>query len=674
MLTLGTRRRGGPQASGRLLPLGGALALALPIALAGAAACQRPPAPRQPTPVEALAATWRAGPALPQGTPDQLVARGGAALAADTPASTAEAAAAFRAALVAAPDRLDAVAGLATAHADAAGEEPDGEGLKEAHALVTWALERAPQRADLLAARARLLTLVPSARNRAEALDAGQRAASQPGGSPGAALARGLALQASAPGEAAEALETAAALWPGDRRLLSAAARARWASGDAPAALRLAERRLALDPDLPAMAELAAEVEADSGRAAAAAQRLERWRAGDPASPRPPFLLGRLAAQALGDSAAAARWLDEALARGPGDLLLARVEAQRAAVALWRGDEPAAGRSVAAALAKVPASAAAQYQAARLAFLRGDRAGLRTAAGVVGERCGRPAALRLAARQAELGSTSLEEAQQAWAAWAAASPRDPAVALLAGGALARIGLSGPAVQVARWTLATDPIEGRLRWRLGDCWEGPGELAQAAERLEAVALAEGRAGKETRLVAALAHLSAGHPARAARLAQQVSDQSPQDVAARVLTAQASLDLGRERIARAQAGGAAELGDLPSLASLRARLAQRPGRPDPAAFEPLLGPDRSGWTAAAALGRARALAAAGRADEARQVASALLTVDPEVGAARGLLLDLAERAERPGRPGGVDGADRPRLPGRPDRSGPPGRPPP
>jgi tetratricopeptide (TPR) repeat protein len=642
MSTLGSCR---PLRPGRSGP--GLLAALAWAALALLAACQRPPPPpRQPTPVEERLAAWRADPAPPRGTADQLVARGGAALAAGTPASIAEAAAAFRAALVADPARLDAVAGLATAFADTDGEEPDGGGLKEAHAVLAWALAQAPERADLLAAQARLLALVPSARNQAEALEASRRAAAQPESGPGAALARGLALLPGDPTAAADGLETAAIRWTGDRRLVAAAARARWAQGDAAAALRLAEHRLSLDGGLPAMVELAAEIEADSGRAAAAVRRLERWRAGDPASPRPPFLLGRLTAQALGDPVAAAARLDEALTRRPGDVLLARIEAQRAAVALWRGDVAAAERSVAAALARVPASAPAQYQAARQAFRRQDRAALLTAAGVVGERCGRSAALRLAARQAELGSASLEDAERAWTAWAADRPRDPAVALLAGGALARIGLSGPAIRVARLALSLDPVEGRLRGRIGDCWEGPGELAEVAARFEAVATAEGRAGREARLLAALAWLGAGRAPQAARLALLVSREWPQDATARLLAAQAALDAERVGQARALAEGGAEQDPPPALRSLQARLAQRAARPDPAPFAPLLGPQPSGWMAAAALGRARALAALGRKEEARQVAADLLAVDPEVGAARGLLLDLA--VQRPPQP--------------------------
>jgi len=84
MSTLGSCR---PRRPGRS---GAGLAAALAwVALAILAACQRPPPPRRPTPVEERVAAWRADPALPGGTADQLVARGGAAQAAGTPASIA---------------------------------------------------------------------------------------------------------------------------------------------------------------------------------------------------------------------------------------------------------------------------------------------------------------------------------------------------------------------------------------------------------------------------------------------------------------------------------------------------------------------------------------------------------------------------------------------------------
>jgi hypothetical protein len=69
---------------------------------------------------------------------------------------------------------------------------------------------------------------------------------------------------------------------------------------------------------------------------------------------------------------------------------------------------------------------------------------------------------------------------------------------------------------------------------------------------------------------------------------------------------------------------------ALEALRVEGPPRPGELD--------GPVPTGG-AAAALGRARRLARLGRTDEARAAAEALLAEDPEVVAARGLLLDLA-----------------------------------
>jgi hypothetical protein len=627
-----------PAPSSRLAP---ALALLLAAALLGG--CRgEPAAPRASTPVEEAAARWRADPGLPAGTAEELTARGLRLLADDLPASTAAARAAFRAALVRDPARRAAVAGLATAFADGADEEPDGEGLKEAHALLAWALAGEPGRADLLAARARLLLLVRSPANDAEALALAQRAAAGAAagvGDPASALALGLARLPAAPGSAAELLEQAARATPGDRRLLSAAARARRAAGDPVAALQLAEVRLALDPGHQAALALAAGLEVEAGLYDRARRRLESWRAAAPAEPLPRLLLARLAAQVEGDLRRAAALLDEAAPLARGDFLRARLEAHRAAVALAQGDEPQARRAVAAALARVPASAPAQYQAARLAFLGGDRPGLREAAGVVGERCGRVAAALLAARQAELGSATLEEAAQAWRAWAEAAPRDPAVALAAAGAVARVGLSGPALRLAAEGVRGDPLEGRLRQEVGDCWEGPAALAEAARRLEAIGASEPTAAGQAFAAAAASALLIGQTAQAERLGRQAASLSPMAGAPRLLLAQVALDRGRPAEALRLAALAADLPGGAAAGSLTARALEATGRLELAARTAAAAAGAPGSGAAARLGQARLLARLGRREEALAAARALLAEDPAVVGARGLLVELA-----------------------------------
>lgn len=616
------------------------LAMQLALAAAMLAACPaEPPPPRPPTPVEEAATGWRAEAGLPAGTADELATRGLALLREDLPASTAAARAAFRAALLRDPARLDALAGLATGLADAAGEEPDGAGLKEAHGLLAWGLAQAPDRADLLAARSRLLLLVPSPANDAEALALAQRAAAALPGEPGAALAVGLARLASGPAAAAALLERAAQGAPADRRLLSAAARARHAAGDGVAALRLAEARLAQDASHEGMLELAAAVETEAGLAQRAARRLEAWRARAPAAPLPTLLLARLLAQAEGDLRRAAALLDEAAPRAGGDFLSARLQAHRAAVALAMGDEPRARQAVAAALARVPASAPARFQAARLAFMKGDRAALREAAGVVGARCGRAAAALLAARQAELGSATLEESAQAWRAWADATPRDPAAALAAAGALARVGLSGAALHLAAVAVRADPLEGRLRLEVGDCWEGPAALVEAARRLEAIGVAEPAAASRAFTAASASALLAGQSAQADRLARRASALDPQAAAPCLLLAQVALDRGRPAEALRFAAAAADLPGGEAAGSVRARALEASGRLEAAerAAAAAAAGERGG--AAARLGHARLLARLGRRDEAAAAAQAILADDPAVAGARGVLLDLA-----------------------------------
>lgn len=597
-----------------------------------------PPPPPPPTPLEARASAWRAAGGLPAGAADDLVARGATLLAADLPARTAEARLAFRGALAADPDRLDAVAGYATAFADAApqSEDPDVDGLEEARALLAFALSRTPGRADLLAAQARLLLVSPSARTQAEALTAARQARAASPGDGSAVLALGLALLPSDPQAAAAALEAPAAAGAEDRRLLSAAARAHWAAGDAVTALRLAETRLEQDPLHPAMLALAVEIEAASARADWAGARLRAWRTLDPAAPEPRLLAARLAAQVDGDLALARRLLAEALPLARGDLLPARILAHQAAVALALGDVPAAERAAAAALARAPAGAPGQYQAATLAFRRGDWKALREAAGEVGGRCGLPAARKLAAREAELGPATREEAALAWRAWPAAAPRDPSLALEAAGALARLGRTGDALALARQATSVDPIEGRLRRAVTDCWEGPAGLADAARRLREIADAEHGATVAALEGAAACELLLGHTVQAEQAASRALAVDAGAWRARLLLAQVALDRGRPATAARHAAAALGLpGAQPALGVL-ARALAADGQPEALALAARAAAETG--SAPARLLQARLEAREGRGADAALAARSLLADDPSLGEARGLLLDL------------------------------------
>src|SRR6266542_1058884 len=311
------------------------------LAAAGAAAFllvrREPPPPPPPDAVEARLEAWREAGILPAarardaGLAAARLEAGAAALAADLPVRTAEALRAFREALALSPRRSDAaIAGYANAFADAAGEDADGTELRGTHEMVRAALADGA-RPELQTAYARLLLVVPGEANAAEARAVAARAV---------------------PAAAARILEEAAAAAPSDRRLLTAAARARWAAGDAAGAIALADRRLALDPGHPASLALRADVltacdRLDDGRAT-----LERWAAADPGSPLPPLLLARIAYQRDDDLAGARRLLDAALARRPDDFVAARALAHRAAIELASGDVSAAEVAVRQALAR----------------------------------------------------------------------------------------------------------------------------------------------------------------------------------------------------------------------------------------------------------------------------------------------------------------------------------
>ena len=631
----------------------GALLVGLGVALWVAGSRSAPPAPPALSPVAEQALEWkRAGlasgvaPGLnPRAVAEQRVAAGRAALAADLPERIPEALRAFRDALVADPSRLDALAGWVISLASQPVEAIRGEELTEAHELLQWARERNPERAELVAAYARILLAVPGERNRAEALSVASRAGALAPGDPDARLALGLSrLEADAPG-AVRVLD-AELDRPGlDRRLLTAAARARWAAGDADRALALAERRLALDPGHPEALELEAELLIAGAQTDRARAVLQRYAAAHPESPRPPFLLARVAAQADRRLPEARRLLQAALALRCDDFLAARALAQLASVERAAGDAAAAEHAVDAALQRVPASAPAQFQSALLSFARGDARAVREAAGVIGERGGPAVAAAVRARAVELSSTA-EDAAQAWEAAAAAAPRDPAAALVAAGALARLGFTARALALADRVFQRDLFEGRLQRGVGDFWDGAPALAEASRRL--VAIGRGPAHEVAAALAAAgaAELLMGHGERADELARRALTLGPQLAAPPALLGYAALDRADARAASGWARSALELEPgQPAALSVVARSLEAAGKRLEAqgAWREALDavPDLS----TGRLALARLLVLDGRPQEARPLLEALVKDDPGAAEAVGALRDLRRTRAAP-----------------------------
>ncbi|HEY6100298.1 MAG TPA: hypothetical protein VIW03_12755, partial [Anaeromyxobacter sp.] len=189
---------------------------------------QAPAAPRAPRAVDLRVEEWRSAGLLPATAVTDVAraelrqAAGLEALAADMPSRTAEGLQQFREAIALGPSRPDAaIGGYAFAFGESAGDEADGPELRATHELVREALARSPGSPELLAGYARLLLVVPSPANLAEAVSLATRAVRAAPRDPAARLALGLAQLQTDPVEAARTLEDGLAALPGDRRLLT---------------------------------------------------------------------------------------------------------------------------------------------------------------------------------------------------------------------------------------------------------------------------------------------------------------------------------------------------------------------------------------------------------------------------------------------------------------------
>jgi cellulose synthase operon protein C len=654
------RAAGGGGGLRRLARAGALLAALAALGTAGAYALRhlpgrahRPPPAAHAPPrraVEEAVAYWRATGKLAvapaqAATPraaEERVAAGRAALAADLPARIEEAQGAFREALAADPGSAEAAAGYGIALAEGGLDALQGADIARAHDLLQEALDRQPGHPRLLAAFARLLTAVPSAKNLAQAREVAARARTAAPGDPDAELATGLAGLPLDPAAAARELSAAARGAPGDLRLLTAAARARWLAGDAAGALVLARARLAKDPGHARALALVAEVQIATDRAEEARETLDRWAASTPAAAEPLLLDAQLRHQVDRDLPAARRLLAAAMERKPDDFLAARILAHRAALEREAGDLPAARAAVAEALRRVPASGPAQYQAALLAYEDRDLRAFKQAAGTVGGRGGPLVAAQLGARQAEL-SGELEEAQRTYQALAAQQGGDPSALLAVGGALLRQRAFGAALDAARKALARDPGDARLRRIPTDYWEGPGQLQAAAVAFQELGRSDPRNAGEAQAAAAACELLLGHTRQAEALARAAQAADAEVAAPLWLRAQLALDLGQPARALPLAQSAVELaeGDAAAQAVLGRALeaagmqadAERAYRAALASVPDLV---------AARLALARSLARRGEAEAGRALLAAVRHDAPDAVAVRRALLDLGEGA--------------------------------
>ena len=574
----------------------------------------------------------------PRAVAEQRIAAGRGALASDLPERNPEAIRAFRDALVADPSRLDALAGWVIATASQPTEAIRGEDLTVAHELLAWARERSPDRSELVAAYARILLAVPGDKNRAEALSVAWKAGALAPHDPDARLALGLSRLDTDPAGAVRVLDAELDRPEVDRRLLTAAARARWAAGDVDRAIALTERRLTLDPGHAEALDLQADILLSGGQGELAKAVLQRYVASHPDSPRPLYLLARVASQVDGKLPEARRLLEAALERRPDDFLAARILAQVAAVERAAGDAGAAQRAVDAALRRVPASAPAQYQAALLAFVRGDARALREAAGVLGERGGPAVAAAVRARSLELSATA-EDAAEGWEASAAATPRDPTGFLVAAGAVARLGFAARAVALCERAFERDLGEARLRRAVSDFWNGAPPLAESSRSLVSIARGDPRAAAVALAGAGAAEILLGNARRAEELARRALSLAPQAAPATVLAGYVVLERGDARSVSKWALATLEAHPgQPGALALRARGLEAVGRRLEAqgawreALEVL--PDLT----AGRLALARLLLLDGKPEEARPLLESLVSDEPGAVEAVGALREL------------------------------------
>jgi tetratricopeptide (TPR) repeat protein len=578
----------------------------------------------------------------PRAVADQRYGAGRQALAADLPERIPEALRAFRDALSADPGRLDALAGWVIALASQPVESIRGEDLTLAHELLGWARERNPDQPQLVTAYARILLAVPGEKNRAEALSVAWKAGALSPGDPDARLALGLSRLEGDPAGAVRVLDAELDHPEIDRRLLTAAARARWATGDVDRALALAERRLALDPGHSEALELEAEIHLSGGQGAAARGVLQRYSTSHPDSPRPLFLMARVAAQLDGKPLEARRLLQAALALRADDFLAARAYALLAAVERALGDVAAAQRAVDAALRRVPASAPAQYQAALLAFARGDARAVREAAGVIGGRGGAQVAAAVRARSLELSATA-DEAAAAWEAVAASAPWDPVSTLVAAGAVARLGFPQRAVALSERVFLRDLAEARARRAVTDFWDGAPPLVEASRRLSGVARGAQRDAGAALVGAAAAELLMGRAERAEELGRRALSLAPQLASAPTLMAYVAAERGDARAAAAWARAALELHPgFPSALAIQARSLEAAGKRLEAQGSWKEALDAAPDLVTGRIALARLLALDGQRPQARAVLEPLVKENPGATEAVGTLRELS----RPG----------------------------
>lgn len=437
------------------------------------------------TPMDRVAARWKASYPRISGTASEHVETGFAQLALDTPAGLANARVEFQQALILEPRKERAVGGYVRALVLSEGADLTDEQYQEALGLVAGVEARTGGSPEVWLAHAELLLTRPERSNLADARSLAERAIAQ--GNPSEQAVGYLVLGQSHLGSnviwAAENLDKALALQPKLERARFVRARAFAAAGQYRKAITQLEKRLSAVPDHWDVADALARMYLEVGEAETARRVYEKVAAAAASSDiRPRLALAVLAYQHLGRPEQAVEAL-EALARDRehSQSRLPVIRVHLAAAQRRLGNLDAAARAARQALEVRPEDAGAHLQLFLVALARGKADEARGHFSQIERRLGDAGLEKLLEGKLLLEEGKLPEAIEAFAKAHELDERRTDALLWAGSVAARARLESQAYQfVLQHALSADPLQSGPRPILTRSFVGLEELLRGAE--------------------------------------------------------------------------------------------------------------------------------------------------------------------------------------------------